>query len=241
MSLVIHYWIGDVQDSQVYPPPKWPILCRVCVKLYSLTHSPHTFVMTLRHVPLVRQLLALVWKCLTSLHVKNSLLYWAKRYSIQRTQEERGGTDLFGWNRPEVASSVNRRSRETGNGSFGATVHASTCRQVSRTVAFSCFLRWFDRVLGTSSVASGLLREASSQKCLLWKQNFKKLTQIKKFSRTHVLNKWKYYWMNLEYLFSVNQLVPKVYPFGCTHAGSRRRHLSIALSMLKCDRLFLIQ
>jgi len=29
MSLVIHYWIGDVQDSSVYPPPKWPILCRV--------------------------------------------------------------------------------------------------------------------------------------------------------------------------------------------------------------------
>ena len=30
MSLVIHYWIGDVQDCQgMYPPPKWPILCRV--------------------------------------------------------------------------------------------------------------------------------------------------------------------------------------------------------------------
>ena len=38
MSLVIHYWIRDVQVSHVYPPPKWPILCRVGVKLYSLNH-----------------------------------------------------------------------------------------------------------------------------------------------------------------------------------------------------------
>ena len=38
MSLVIHDWIGDVQDPRVYPPPKWPILCRVG-RLILLTHS----------------------------------------------------------------------------------------------------------------------------------------------------------------------------------------------------------
>jgi len=39
MSLVIHYWIGDVQDSQgVYTPLKWPVLCRVGrYSIHSLT------------------------------------------------------------------------------------------------------------------------------------------------------------------------------------------------------------
>jgi len=29
MSLVLHYWMGDVHHCSGLPCPKWPILCRV--------------------------------------------------------------------------------------------------------------------------------------------------------------------------------------------------------------------
>jgi len=61
--------------------------------------------------------------------------------------------------------------------------------------------------------------------------NFHQYNITTKSRDIRLLNKWKYYWLNLEKICSITHFVLRVHPLGLTHAGSRSRHSSIALSI----------